>query len=62
LLKFAETVFGVSALTQADARAVDFSDMFDFGQSPRSYSSIRKHLSTRRYVPHPPSGVAPDNE
>jgi phospholipase C len=62
LLKFAETVFGVSALTPADTRAIDFSDAFDFTQAPRSYAAIRRHLSGARYRPHPPSGVPPDNE
>ena len=60
LLTFAEAIFGLPALAAADARANALFDCFDFNQTPRSYASIRKHLSGVRYVPHGPSGVAPD--
>jgi phospholipase C len=62
LLQFAETVFGVAPLSLADSRALNLSDCFDFSQSPRSFSSIRKRLKGRRYIPHPPSGIPPDND
>jgi phospholipase C len=62
LLQFAETVFGVSALSIADSRALNFADCFDFGQSPRAYASIHKRLKGRPYRPHPPSGLPPDND
>jgi phospholipase C len=60
LLTFAESVFGLPSLAAADARATPFGDCFDFSQTPRAFASIRKRLSKRRYVPHPPSGVPPD--
>jgi phospholipase C len=62
MVKFAEEVFGVPQMTNADARAINFSDAFDFTQAPRSFSAIHKHLKGRRYLPHPPSGVPPDND
>jgi phospholipase C len=62
LLQFAETVFGVAPMTAADSRALNFSDCFDFSQTPRSFASIRKRLKGRRYVPHSPSFIPPDND
>ncbi len=61
LLQFAETVFGVAPLAPPDSRALNFADCFDFGQKARPYAAIRRHLSTRRYVPHSPSGIPPDD-
>jgi phospholipase C len=60
LVKFAETVFGLAPMAAADARANGLDDCFDFEQAPRSFAAIRKHLTGRRFVPHPPSGLPPD--
>ena len=60
LVKFAELVFGLAPMAAADARANGLDDCFDFEQAPRSFTAIRKHLTRQRFVPHPPSGLPPD--
>ena len=61
LVNFAETVFGLAPMTIADTRALDFSDAFDFSQAPRSFSAIHRRLKSVRFVPHPASGIPPDD-
>ena len=41
LLKFAETLFGIPAMTARDAAAADMTDAFDFTQTPRDFSEFR---------------------
>jgi phospholipase C len=61
-LKFSEEVFGLSSLGQADVRADDFADCFDFGQPPQPYRSVQTRLRAADFLRQLPSSQSPDDD
>lgn len=61
-LTFAEEVFGVPSLGQADVRADDFADCFDFGQSPQPFRSVQTRRSVADFLRQTPSSRSPDDD
>jgi phospholipase C len=62
ILKFVETVFGLSPLKSADTRAAGFDDMFDFTKKPRAFSQLRTTFGVRHFLRERPSLRAPDTD
>ena len=60
ILHFAEETFGLPSLGQADARADDLRDCFDFTQAPRSFSTLRAPYPASSFVHEVQTGDAPD--
>lgn len=59
ILRFIEENFGLDPLGYADSRAVDFSDCFNFGQTPGSFKFIQAPHDARYFLhdtspPEPP--------
>ena len=50
ILKFIETTFGLPSLGYADAAADDFSDCFDFNQTPLTFQTITAPLNTQYFL------------
>jgi phospholipase C len=63
ILKFAEDVFGLSRLADADARATSVAqDCFDFNQPPRKFVPIRAPQSAQFFLTRAVDSRAPDYE
>ena len=60
-LRYAEEVFNLSDLGTRDVNADDFSDCFDYKQTPLTYSSIPVAFTPEYFLREPPSG-APDDD
>ncbi len=59
VLRFAESAFGAGSLIQADSRADDLSDCFDFSRSPAPYAPVTT-ASVRRAMRIPKPSTAVD--
>jgi phospholipase C len=61
ILRFTEKNFGLAALSQADARADDLSDCFDFTQKPAAFVPFAVTRRPESFF-HAPENVVPDND
>jgi phospholipase C len=50
ILKFIEDTFGLSSLGYADTNADNFSDCFDFNQTPLTFTTINAPLSAEHFL------------
>jgi phospholipase C len=62
ILHFTEETFGLVALAASDARADDFSDCFDFRQSPQPFARFRTTRSPAYFLRQRPDGRGPDDD
>ena len=62
LLRFTEMVFALPSLGQADARADDLSDCFDFSQGAQPYRAIQTRLHASDFLRQAPSTEPPDDD
>jgi phospholipase C len=62
ILKLIEETFGLSSLGYADSRADDFSDCFDFSQSPIKFQTIPAPLGPGAFINDTRPPVAPDDD
>jgi phospholipase C len=62
ILHFTEETFGLAALAASDARADDFSDCFDFRQSPQPFARFRTTRSPAYFLRQRPDGRGPDDD
>lgn len=62
ILKFAEGVFNLPSLHGVDDRSDDLSDCFDFGQSPRAFTSIAAPAKAAFFFTQGRSDAAPDDD
>jgi hypothetical protein len=53
---------GPADLGYTDARATSLSDVFDFQQAPRSFTTIPAPQSRAHFLNEIPSGLPPDND
>ena len=60
ILRFAEETFGLPSLGQADARADDLGDCFDFRQTPQPFARLRTPYAPAEFMRERPTGQAPD--
>jgi phospholipase C len=60
ILRFIEGTFGLSTLTNVDARANDLSDCFDFSQPPRAFEMIAAPRQRAYFLSHPVDRRNPD--
>ena len=61
-LKFAEVQLGLGSLNQADARADDLRDFFDFTQTPAKFTPLATKRSIQDYIHMQPTNTAPDSD
>jgi phospholipase C len=61
ILKFTETVFGLSALSESDRRAHDLLDMFAFDQGYRDFVPITVRHDAKSFLRQRPSLEPPDD-
>ena len=62
ILHFTEKNFGLQSLGQADARADDLSDCFDFTQSPTPLNIVHQSVPASYFLTHPAREQAPDDD
>jgi phospholipase C len=62
ILKFIEQTFGLPSLGYADAPADDFSDCFDFSQSPLPFQTIAAPLSAEHFLNDHRPPTDPDDD
>jgi len=62
ILKFIEGTFSLPSLGYADAAADDFSDCFDFNQSPLPFQTIPAALKAEYFLNDKTPPTAPDND
>jgi phospholipase C len=62
ILKFIEGNFSLSSLGYADAAADDFSDCFDYNQSPLPFQTIPSALKAEYFLNDKSPPTAPDND
>jgi phospholipase C len=62
ILKFIEGTFGLASLNYADAHADDFSDCFDFHQTPLVFHTIAAPLGASHFLNDPRSPTDPDDD
>jgi phospholipase C len=63
VLKFTETLFGLSALAASDTRANTFgSDVFNFSQPPRPFSPFAEPRGSSFFMQQAPSQMPPDGD
>ncbi|MGP6158187.1 MAG: alkaline phosphatase family protein [Vulcanimicrobiaceae bacterium] len=60
ILHFTEEAFGLPSLGQADARADDFGDCFDFKRTPLPFARIRAPYAPTDFIHERQTGQAPD--
>ncbi|MDQ6781297.1 MAG: hypothetical protein M3Z37_09140, partial [Candidatus Eremiobacteraeota bacterium] len=60
ILRFTESTFGLSQLSQSDARADDFADCFDFSQTVTPLQKIPTRLQPIDFIRQPLSNQPPD--
>ncbi len=62
ILHFTEETFGLAPLAASDARADDFSDCFDFRQSPQPFARFPTTHSPDYFLRQRPDGRGPDDD
>ena len=62
MLKFAELTFQLPSLGYADAPADDFSDCFDFSQSPTPFHAFVARLDAHYFLSDLRPPVDPDDD
>jgi phospholipase C len=62
ILKFIEGTFGLPSLNYADARADDFSDCFNFQQSPVPFHTVSAPLDAQHFLNDPRPKTDPDDD
>jgi phospholipase C len=62
ILKFVETTFGIGSLGYADASADDFSDCFNFSQTPLKFQTIPSVLKADYFLNDKTPPTPPDND
>jgi phospholipase C len=62
ILHFTEGVFNLPSLGQADSRADDLSDCFDFSQTPLPFTSIRAKYDAKHFLDDDRPPEPPDND
>jgi len=62
LLKFVEENYGLASLGYADAPADDFSDCFDFTQTPLKFQTIAAPLSFEHFLNDRRAAMDPDDD
>jgi len=62
ILKFIEETYGLASLGYADAPADDFSDCFDFTQTPLQFHTIAAPLSAQHFLNDSRPAVDPDDD
>lgn len=62
ILRFTETVFGLSPLSASDRRANNLDRCFDYSQQPRVFEKISAPYSAAYFLKHPSSFVPPDDD
>ncbi|MGA7566956.1 MAG: hypothetical protein WBW53_12935 [Terriglobales bacterium] len=61
-MKFIETTFGLPSLGYADATADDFSDCFDYNQTPLTFSTIPSVRKAQDFLDDKSPPTPPDND
>ena len=62
ILKFIEKTYHLSSLNYADAKADDFSDCFDFTQTPITFHAISAPLTASHFLNDPRPPTDPDDD
>jgi phospholipase C len=62
ILKFIETTFGLPSLGYADAAADDFSDCFDFNQTPLQFQTIPSAQNAQYFLNNKTPPTDPDDD
>ena len=62
ILKFIEETYGLSSLGYADVPADDFSDCFDFSQTPLQFQTIASPLGAEHFLNDPRPPTDPDDD
>jgi hypothetical protein len=61
-VRFIEETFSLGSLGTTDQRCKSISDMFNFNQSPRTFSKISSKYSKAYFLHQKPSGLPVDTE
>ena len=62
ILKYVEETFSLSSLGYADADADDFSDCFDYNQTPLAFHTIAAPMDAQHFLEDTTPPTAPDND
>ena len=62
ILKFIESTFSLPLLGYADSMADDFSDCFDFNQTPLTFQTIPSALNAQYFLNDKPPPTDPDDD
>ena len=62
ILKFVEETFNLPSLGYADARADDFSDCFDFNQTPTAFRKISAPIAAQHFLSDQQPPIDPDDD
>jgi phospholipase C len=62
ILKFVETTFSLPSLGYADVAADDFSDCFDFNQTPLTFKTITAPLKAQYFLNDKTPPTDPDDD
>jgi hypothetical protein len=62
ILKFIEATFSLGSLGYADAAADDFSDCFDFNQTPLQFQTIQAPLNAQYFLNDKTPPTDPDDD
>jgi len=62
ILKFVESTFSLPSLGYADATADDFSDCFDFNQTPLQFQAVPAALDAQYFVNDKTPPTDPDDD
>ena len=62
ILRFIEETYGLPSLGYADSRADNFSDCFDYHQSPNRFRHVSAPLSARHFLDDKRPSTAPDDD
>jgi len=62
ILKFIETTFSLPSLGNADAAADDFSDCFDYSQTPLQFQTINSALNAQFFLNDKTPPLDPDDD
>jgi hypothetical protein len=62
IIKYIEQTFGLASLGTTDATSNSISDMLNYKQSPRPFSTISSKYSRSYFMHQKPSGIPVDDE